>query len=145
MRASRGVVVSSGEVQSPQLLILSGISPADHLRSLGIELQQDLPVGQNLWDYLALPIIWHCTQPVSLDKAENLANILRYLLTRRVPFVSNIAEAGAFLRTRSEAPRPTCSFTLGRPSLATTASTARRAFFTIGPTLVAPQGWGLLH
>ncbi|MCX7783785.1 MAG: GMC family oxidoreductase N-terminal domain-containing protein, partial [Meiothermus sp.] len=103
VRARRGVVLSSGAVQSPQLLMLSGIGPAQHLQSHGLEVRQDLPVGQNLWDHLALPVIWHSKAPVSLDKAETLTNILRYLLTQRGPFVSNVAEAGAFLRTRPEA------------------------------------------
>lgn len=143
--ASRGVVVSSGAVQSPQLLMLSGIGPADHLRSLGIEVRQDLPVGQNLWDHLALPVIWHCTQPVSLDKAENLTNTLRYLLTQRGPFVSNIAEAGAFLRTRPEAPAPDLQFHFG-PAFFSNHGFDREEgfFFTIGPTLVAPQSRGVI-
>ncbi|MBO1436624.1 GMC family oxidoreductase N-terminal domain-containing protein [Meiothermus sp. CFH 77666] len=144
VRARRGVIVSSGAVQSPQLLMLSGIGPAEHLKSHGLEVRQDLPVGQNLWDHLALPVIWHCKAPVSLDKAETLANILRYLLTQRGPFVSNVAEAGAFVRTRPQAPAPDLQFHFG-PAFFSNHGFDREEghFFTIGPTLVAPQsrGW----
>ncbi len=144
VRASRGVIVSSGAVQSPQLLLLSGIGLAEHLKSHGLEVRQDLPVGQNLWDHLALPVIWHCKAPVSLDKAETLAHILRYLLTQRGPFVSNVAEAGAFVRTRPQAPAPDLQFHFG-PAFFSNHGFDREEghFFTIGPTLVAPQsrGW----
>lgn len=145
VRACRAVIVSSGAVQSPQLLMLSGIGPADHLKALGIEVRQDLPVGQNLWDHLALPVIWHSTQPVSLDKAENLPNILRYLLTQSGPFVSNIAEAGAFLRTQAQAKAPDLQFHFG-PAFFSNHGFDREEgfFFTIGPTLVAPQSRGFI-
>jgi choline dehydrogenase len=145
VRASRAVIVSSGAVQSPQLLMLSGFGPADHLKSLGLEVRQDLPVGQNLWDHLALPIIWHSTQPVSLDKAESLANIVRYLLTQRGPFVSNVAEAGAFLRTRPELSAPDLQYHFG-PAFFSNHGFDREEgyFFTIGPTLVAPQSRGFI-
>ncbi|MDT7918988.1 MAG: GMC family oxidoreductase N-terminal domain-containing protein [Meiothermus sp.] len=145
VRASRAVIVSSGAVQSPQLLMLSGFGPADHLKSLGLEVRQDLPVGKNLWDHLALPLIWHCTQPVSLDKAESLDNIVRYLLTQSGPFVSNVAEAGAFLRTRPELSAPDLQYHFG-PAFFSNHGFDREEgyFFTIGPTLVAPQSRGLI-
>lgn len=145
VRARRGVIVSSGAVQSPQLLMLSGIGPADSLKSLGIEVRQDLPVGQNLWDHLALPVIWHCKAPVSLDKAENLVNTLRYLLTQSGPFVSNVAEAGAFLRTRPQAPAPDLQYHFG-PAFFSNHGFDREEgyFFTIGPTLIAPQSRGFI-
>ncbi len=145
VRARRGVIVSSGAVQSPQLLMLSGIGPAEHLKSHDLEVRQDLPVGQNLWDHLALPVIWHCKAPVSLDKAETLANILRYLLTQRGPFVSNVAEAGAFVRTQPQAPAPDLQFHFG-PAFFSNHGFDREEghFFTIGPTLVAPQSRGLI-
>ncbi|KQY58262.1 choline dehydrogenase [Aeromicrobium sp. Root495] len=56
IRANREVIVSGGFVNSPQLLMLSGIGPADHLRSLGIDCIADLPVGDNLHDHLFHPL-----------------------------------------------------------------------------------------
>jgi choline dehydrogenase len=145
VRASRGVIVSSGSVQSPQLLMLSGLGPADQLRQHQIEVRQDLPVGQNLWDHLALPVIWHCKAPVSLDKAETLANVARYLLTQGGPLVSNVAEAGAFLRILAGAPAPDLQYHFG-PAFFSNHGFDREEghFFTIGPTLVAPQSRGMI-
>lgn len=145
VRAGRGVVVSSGSVQSPQLLMLSGLGPADQLRQHQIEVRQDLPVGQNLWDHLALPVVWHCKLPVTLDRAETLASIARYLLTQGGPLVSNVAEAGAFLRILPNAPAPDLQFHFG-PTLFSNHGFDREEghFFTIGPTLVAPQSRGFI-
>lgn len=58
VRAEREVVVSAGAYASPQLLMLSGIGPADHLRSHGIEVQADLPVGDNLHDHMFVPMTY---------------------------------------------------------------------------------------
>jgi len=63
-RAAREVVVCQGAIGSPQLLMLSGIGPADHLRSLGIEVKADLAgVGQNMQDHLNIPVQYECKDP----------------------------------------------------------------------------------
>lgn len=143
-RASQ-VIVSAGAVQSPQILMLSGLGPADHLRAHGIAVHNDLPVGQNLWDHLALPMIWRCTQPVSLDKAENLFNIAQYLLLQQGPFVSNIAEASAFVRMLPTATLPDLQYHFG-PAYFNNHGFDREPghFFTIGPVLVASKSRGLI-
>ncbi|MGH3517292.1 MAG: GMC family oxidoreductase [Haloechinothrix sp.] len=56
IRAAREVVLSAGVIGSPQILMLSGVGPAGHLRDLGITVQEDLPVGQNLHDHLFVPM-----------------------------------------------------------------------------------------
>ena len=62
--AEREVIVCQGAIGSPQLLMLSGIGPADHLRTLGIDVVADLPgVGQNLQDHLNVPVKYECTDP----------------------------------------------------------------------------------
>ena len=58
VRASREVVLSAGSVGSPQILMLSGIGPADQLRGLGIDVHADLPVGDNLHDHLFVPLVY---------------------------------------------------------------------------------------
>ena len=101
------VLLCGGVINSPQLLMLSGIGPGDQLQRLGIPVTRDLPgVGRNLQDHLAAGIIYACTQPVSIASAENLANILLYLLFKQGPLTTNITEAGAFLKTRPELPAP---------------------------------------
>jgi choline dehydrogenase len=64
VRAEREVLVCQGAIASPQLLMLSGIGPADDLRALGIEVKADLPgVGQNLQDHLNIPVVFSCPDP----------------------------------------------------------------------------------
>ncbi len=102
-RALREIVVAAGAIGSPQLLLLSGIGAADELRALQIPVQVHLPqVGGNLQDHLDFCTLSKCLQPITYDfnSRQELTVALRYLLTRSGPGVSNIAEAGAFLRTQ---------------------------------------------
>jgi len=95
------VILAGGAINSPQLLMLSGIGPADHLRSLGIEPRHDLPgVGRNLQDHLDVCTLVHCRQPVTYDQISELVSGFRYLFTRRGPASSNIAESGGFIVSR---------------------------------------------
>jgi choline dehydrogenase len=109
--ALREVILCAGAVNSPHLLLLSGVGPAGQLAAHGIECVADVPgVGKNLQDHLVFPITHECRQPVTLDQAENLWNALRYLLTRRGPLTSNAAEAGAFVKSRSDLSVPDLQF-----------------------------------
>ncbi len=95
------VILAAGAINSPQLLMLSGIGPADHLRTHGIEVRSDLPeVGGNLQDHLDICTLVGSTQPVTYDKLNELAVGWRYLRHRQGPGTSNIAEAGGFVRSR---------------------------------------------
>jgi choline dehydrogenase len=101
-RAGREVLLAAGTIGSAQLLLLSGVGPADALRELDIPVAVELPeVGCNLQDHLDFCTLYKCTQPITYDfsSAQELAVALRYLCTRSGPGVSNIAEAGAFVRT----------------------------------------------
>lgn len=99
-RADREVILAGGAVNSPQLLMLSGIGPADHLREHGIPVVVDAPeVGGNLQDHLLVVVAHQSRRPVGLANAESLPNIARYLMFRTGPLASNIGEAGAFIRT----------------------------------------------
>jgi choline dehydrogenase len=94
------ILLCAGAVNSPQLLMLSGIGPAQHLRELGIAVQLDLPgVGENLQDHLDVCTLYKSTQAVSYDFGlpAELAVALRYLVSRDGPGASNVAEAGGFL------------------------------------------------
>jgi choline dehydrogenase len=101
-RAEREVLLSAGAVATPHLLMLSGVGPADDLHALGIPVVVDLKeVGRNLQDHLDFCTLTTCTRAITydFDKLQELAVALRYLCTRSGPGVSNIAEAGAFVRT----------------------------------------------
>jgi choline dehydrogenase len=85
-QARQEILVCCGSVQSPQLLMLSGIGPADDLRGLDIPVITDLPgVGQNLQDHLFLAVAYQCKKPVTLDKVETLGNLLKYLAFKKGP------------------------------------------------------------
>ncbi len=100
-RAEREIILCGGAVNSPQLLLLSGVGPADELRALGLEVLHDLPgVGRNLQDHLLIVVGFSSKRPGTLDDAETLGNLLRWMLFRSGPLTSNIAEAGGFVRFR---------------------------------------------
>ena len=105
VRASREVVLSGGAINSPQVLMLSGIGPAAHLRSIGIAVKHELPsVGQNLQDH----IYAHCLASVDPEFSINrlissnwrmIPDVLRYLRSRRGLLTSAAAQVGLFLRS----------------------------------------------
>ncbi|MEP6511575.1 MAG: choline dehydrogenase, partial [Dokdonella sp.] len=100
-RAEAGtVILAGGTINSPQLLLLSGIGPADHLREHGIAVAQNLAgVGANLQDHLDICTLVRSTQAVTYDKINDFAVALRFLLKRDGIGSSNIAEAGGFVRS----------------------------------------------
>src|SRR5690606_11859298 len=98
LTARREVIVSAGAINSPQLLMLSGIGPADHLAEHGIECVSPLPgVGGGLQDHVFTPLIVHCPRPVTLASAGEEAAAEAYKLHRQGPLTSNVAEAACFL------------------------------------------------
>jgi choline dehydrogenase len=101
--AARAVTLAGGAINSPQLLMLSGLGPAAELGALGIRVLADLPgVGGNLQDHLDYCTLVKSTQPVSYDfnRIEEVLVGIRYFLTHGGPGASNIAETGGFLATR---------------------------------------------
>ncbi|MCL1635331.1 choline dehydrogenase [Luteimonas sp. SX5] len=101
-RAEREVLLSGGAINSPQLLMLSGIGPAAELRENGIDVAVDSPgVGRNLQDHLDICTLQHCTKGVSYDRVGDATIAFNYYLRgHRGPGSSNIAEAGGFVRSR---------------------------------------------
>ena len=100
VRAAAEVVLSGGAVNSPQLLLLSGVGPAGHLREVGVDVVHDLPgVGGGLQDHPLVPVIWHVRSGKSLFRAESPSGYLQWFGARRGPLTSNLAEAGLFTRS----------------------------------------------
>ena len=116
LRARRGVVLSAGAVQSPQLLMLSGIGPAAHLREHDISLIADLPgVGQNLQDHLQIRLIFRCNQPITTNDAlrsltGRMKMGLEWLLRRSGPLAIGINQGGLFTRVLPESETPDIQF-----------------------------------
>jgi choline dehydrogenase len=99
--AEREVILSAGAYNSPQLLMLSGIGPAEHLATREIEVLVDLPgVGQNLQDHLNSGVIYTTDEPVSLLLGMEPEHQLEFAEQGRGPLTSNVAEAGGFWRSR---------------------------------------------
>jgi choline dehydrogenase len=95
------IVLSGGAINSPQLLMLSGVGPADQLRAHGIRVEVDnASVGANLQDHLDICTLTRCTQPITYDKTNDVAIALEFLWRRSGIGTSNIAEAGGFVRSR---------------------------------------------
>ncbi|XP_049873496.1 glucose dehydrogenase [FAD, quinone]-like [Pectinophora gossypiella] len=103
VRARRGVVLSAGAIGTPQLLQLSGVGPAERLRSLGIPVRADLPVGENMSDHV-LPLVFIRVDRDALETvgaAASLAgDILTYGATRKGPLASiGLTDITAFANT----------------------------------------------
>ncbi len=109
-KTARGghVILAGGAINSPQLLMLSGIGPADHLRDFAIDVHHDLPgVGHNLQDHLDICTLRTSKEPITYDRLNEFIAGLRYLYDRRGPASSNVAEAGGFIVSRhAEDDRP---------------------------------------
>ena len=143
-RATKEVLLAGGSVNSPQLLMLSGIGPADELKRAGVRAIHDLPgVGKNLQDHPMLAVGYVCKKRVSLDTAETVWNIGRYLTLKSGPLASNVAESGLFARTREGLERPDLQLLFG-PAYYRNHGIARMkgSYFGFGPTLVTPESRG---
>jgi choline dehydrogenase len=133
-RAGREVLLCGGAVNSPQLLLLSGVGPADHLRAHGIEPVLDAPrVGLGLQDHPTCFMVWHTpTTPHPLEEAtpDNLALWRR---ERRGPMASHGVEAGGFARSHDSLPAPDLQFGVagGPPPVPELADPTRRVASTI--------------
>lgn len=99
--ARREVILCGGAINSPQLLMLSGIGPAANLRQHSIEVKVDLPgVGGNLQDHLDACTLQKCTREITYDRTNDVAIALNYYLFKQGAGTSNIAETGGFMRSR---------------------------------------------
>jgi choline dehydrogenase-like flavoprotein len=113
VRARREVIVCTGALQSPQILMLSGIGPGEHLQRHGIATRVDLPgVGRHLHDHIDVVAVLdapHLKDLFGLSFAGALAMrkaVFEWRRHRRGALTTNYAEGGAFLRSRPEEPRP---------------------------------------
>ena len=115
IRARREVILAASAINSPKLLMLSGIGPARHLTALGISVVADRPgVGANLQDHLEVYFQQASLQPITLFKHWNLfgkgASGLRWLLTRGGLGASNHFESAGFVRSRAGIDYPDIQF-----------------------------------
>lgn len=112
VKAEKEVLLSGGVYASPQLLMLSGVGPAEHLEEMGIPVVANVPaVGQNLQDHAAVMLSYESKRP-QLDKrrsgvyytertGKNIGTILNYIFRGKGPLTSPMCEAGGFVRSDS--------------------------------------------
>jgi choline dehydrogenase len=111
LRAEREVILCGGAYNSPKLLMLSGVGPAEHLTLREVEVLLDQPaVGENLSDHTAAYSVWTTPEPESLLQALEPAALEEFTATQTGPFASNLAEAGAFATIEKGAPAPDVQF-----------------------------------
>ncbi|SUA74903.1 Alcohol dehydrogenase [acceptor] [Nocardia otitidiscaviarum] len=113
LRARREVILSGGAINTPQLLMLSGVGDREQLSGLGIPVVHHSPeVGRNLRDHLVAPIVYR-TRAGSLFTAERIPELVNYLLRRRGMLTSNVGEAYGFVRSRDELELPDLELIFG--------------------------------
>jgi 4-pyridoxate dehydrogenase len=149
--AAREVILCGGVFNSPQLLMLSGIGPADQLREHGIATLADLPVGRNLRDHLAVALIWNRREPgpfrreLRVDRAA--INMARALLFRQGPATTLPLGEMAFVKSRPGLQAPDIEFLLAVRTLETRPwfpglRAAYQDVMGIRPVLLHPRSHG---
>lgn len=118
LHANAEVIVTSGAIGSPKLLLHSGIGPADHLKSVGVDVVHDLPgVGTNMQDHLDLFTISECTGDHTYDSYAKLHRTawagIQYFLLKKGPAASSLFETGGFWYADQNAQQPDIQFHLG--------------------------------
>lgn len=112
VKATREVLLSAGAINSPQLLMLSGIGSGQNLKRFELDVAHELPgVGEHLQDHAQVRSVYRCTRPITLN--DDMASLwrqlwigLRYLFLRKGPLTVSAGYGGAFYRTRPELTRP---------------------------------------
>lgn len=145
------VILSAGAIGSPQILMLSGVGPADHLRDLAVPVKRDLPgVGENLQDHLQARPVFKCTASTINVEISNMAKQaligLRYALTRSGPMAMAASLGTGFLRTRNGVATPDIQFHV-QPFSADDIASGPHGFsaFTASVLQLRPQSTGRIR
>lgn len=146
-RAEHDIILAGGAINSPQLLLLSGIGPASELADLGVSPVVDLPgVGRNLVDHLAAGAIRFTSRTDSLVSAETIRQVLKYLARRRGMLTSNVGEAHAFLRSSPDLELPDYELLFAPVPFLDHGDTVPPGHgYTIGVILLQPRSAGTIR
>jgi choline dehydrogenase len=153
-RARREIVVAAGVYGSPQLLLLSGIGPADHLQEMGIPVLRDLPVGNNLHDHFNTYLTYRCSKPITLNELQHslgrrIRATMEYALFRKGPMSGNGLYVGAFFCSDERFERPDMQMNMFAWS---TVERTRKGIishpfpgFSLSPVHLRPEGRGTVR
>jgi choline dehydrogenase-like flavoprotein len=152
IHARREVILSAGTVQSPQILLLSGIGPAAHLRAVGVEVRHNLPgVGENYHDHVASPMHVETDDTTSYGLSlkalpRDILHFFQYLATRKGPLAGNVFESVAFLRTDPSLDRADVQFVFQPAKRLTTKLPFPVGHgYAISPVALYPESRGTLR
>jgi len=142
IRAERDVILSAGAFQSPVLLMISGIGPAEDLELYGMKVRENLPVGHDLQDHCMAQLNYETDEP-SLFGTFTPENAEQFETEGRGPLTSNIPEAGGFFRTRPELDAPDIEFHYAPSMFYDEGLTAPHdSGYCFGPVVIKPTSRG---
>lgn len=149
VQARAEVILSAGAIGTPQIMMLSGLGPAEHIREHGLEVVKDLPgVGRNLQDHLQIRMVYRLNKPLSLnDEVSNplrkVGMALQYMATRSGPITMAASQVCAFASTRPGLEAPDVQFHI-QPLSADKPGDGLHKFsaFTISPCQLRPESRG---
>ncbi|MEA2223121.1 MAG: choline dehydrogenase [Solirubrobacteraceae bacterium] len=144
VRAEREVILCAGAIGSPQILLLSGIGPAEHLRAVGVPVTHELPgVGHNLQDHPFATVIWEVSDPTTLYQADKPKHLAEWVLRRSGRLCSTVAEVVAFVRTRPGLPAADIQYHMGAAYYENHGAEMHDGHCAaIAPVLVSPRSRG---
>jgi choline dehydrogenase len=152
IRTHRSVILSAGAFQSPQILELSGVGKAEHLRALGIRVMANIQgVGENLADHYISRLSWRLNEEISINRTAHgvrlLQEIIRFGLTRRGSLSLPAGILAGFVRSREGLVGPDIQYHIANASFA---NPAKRVFdkfpgMTFGPCQLRPESRGNVH
>jgi choline dehydrogenase len=144
VRAAREVLLCAGAINTPQLLLLSGVGAGGELRAAGMQPRHELPgVGRNLQDHPFITLIWEVSDQQTLYGAERPRALAEWLLRRSGPLSSTVAEVVAFVRSRPGLHAPDIQFHMGAAYYEDHgAETYDGNCAVIAPVLVSPAARG---
>jgi choline dehydrogenase-like flavoprotein len=146
VRASREVLLAGGTVNSPQVLLLSGIGPADQLPAVGVDPVHDLPgVGAGLRDHPWLPVGYRTRAGGSLIAAQGPRELSHWLLRRRGMLTSTISEAACFSRSRPDLELPDLQYNFCPVRIEPENRVPTEHGLTVGVVLVSVASVGALR
>jgi choline dehydrogenase len=153
-RARREIIVSGGVYGSPQLLQLSGIGPAEHLQAMGINVQRDLPVGENLHDHFNTYLTYRCSKSITLNELQHslvrrVSAAAQYALFRKGPMSGNGLYVGAFFCSDQRFERPDIQMNMFAWSTLERTRTGVVSHpwpgFSLSPVHLRPEGRGTVR